>query len=154
MALRMGKKLPEDFIVDSRGQPTNDPRAYFDGGSILPFGGHKGYALCLAVELLAGALTGRPFGLNTKTGAQGALMMAINVSAFTPIDSFRERVNVHLLNIKSSAKADGTGEILIPGEPELRERDKRIQGQIFLDEKTYQEIYALFKELGLGSALA
>ena len=154
MALRMGKRLPQGFIVDSRGQPSDDPRAYFDGGSILPFGGHKGYALCLAVELLAGALTGQPFGLDTKIGASGALMIATDVSAFTPIDSFRERVNVHLLNIKSSAKADGVGEILIPGEPELREREKRIRGPIFLDEKTYQEICTLLKELGLGSALA
>jgi LDH2 family malate/lactate/ureidoglycolate dehydrogenase len=147
MALRMGKRLPQ-------GQSSDDPRAYYDGGSILPFGGHNGYPLCLAAELLAEPLTGQPFGLNTRIRASGALMMAINVSASAPIDSFRERVNVHLMNIKSSAKADGAGEILTPGEPELREGEKRIQGPIFLDEKTYQEICTLFKELGLESALA
>jgi LDH2 family malate/lactate/ureidoglycolate dehydrogenase len=156
MALRTGKRLPEGFIVDSKGQPTTDPRAYFDAGSILPFGGHKGYALCLAADLLAGALTGQAFGLKgdwARTGAQGALMMAISISTFTSIDSFKERVDAHLQDIKSSAKADGVDEIVIPGEPEFREREKRVHSGIFLDEKSFQEISSLLKELGLDSRL-
>lgn len=149
MASRTGKKLPEGFIVDSKGQPTNDPQAYFDGGSILPFGGHKGYALCLVAELLTAALTGQAFGLNTRTGEQGALMTAMRVSAFTPIDSFKERVHAHLLNVKSSPKANGVNEIVIPGEPELREREKRLQNGIFLDDVSFREISSLLAELDL-----
>ena len=43
-------------------RPTDDPARVLDGGGILPFGGHKGAALSLMVEILASAFTGGPFG--------------------------------------------------------------------------------------------
>ena len=58
-ALR-GERLPEGWIVDSEGRSTTDPDA-FDGpppGSLVPLGGHKGYALGLIVDILTGALSG------------------------------------------------------------------------------------------------
>jgi len=36
-----GALLPEDCVIDRDGNPTRDPQAYFDGGAILPMGGHK-----------------------------------------------------------------------------------------------------------------
>ncbi|MBT8767836.1 Ldh family oxidoreductase [Metapseudomonas boanensis] len=61
IAAREGKQLPEGFGVDAQGQPTRDPKAILDGGALLPFGGYKGSALSMMVELLAAALTGGNF---------------------------------------------------------------------------------------------
>ena len=56
-AAREGRSIPEGWAVDGDGNPTTDARAAL-GGMLLPFGGAKGAALALMVELLAGSLTG------------------------------------------------------------------------------------------------
>lgn len=50
--------LPPNSVVDKDGNPTTDANACLDGGSHLPFGAHKGYALMLAVEFFGRILSG------------------------------------------------------------------------------------------------
>lgn len=54
---RAGTELPEGWAVDSSGAPTTDPEAALEG-AMLPFGGHKGSAIAMMIELLAGAMIG------------------------------------------------------------------------------------------------
>lgn len=54
---RAGEPLPEGWAVGPDGAPTTDPAAALKG-ALLPFGGHKGSALSLMVELIAGPLIG------------------------------------------------------------------------------------------------
>ena len=51
---REGKQLPPNAAVDKDGKPTTDPNEVV---ALLPFGAHKGYAMCLLNELY-GALIG------------------------------------------------------------------------------------------------
>ncbi|QAU33813.1 Ldh family oxidoreductase [Janthinobacterium sp. 17J80-10] len=88
IAAREGKMLPEGYGVDRDGQPTCDPKAILDGGALLPFGGYKGSALSMMVELLAAALTGGNFSFDFDwsghPGAQtpwtGQLLIVIDPS--------------------------------------------------------------------------
>lgn len=88
IAAREGKQLPPGYGVDRDGQPTCDPRAILDGGALLPFGGYKGSALSMMVELLAAALTGGNFSFDFDwsghPGAQtpwtGQLLIVIDPS--------------------------------------------------------------------------
>ncbi len=66
IAARKGERLPPGMGVDSLGQPTQDPKAILEGGALLPFGGHKGSALSMMVELLAAALTGGNFSFRVQ----------------------------------------------------------------------------------------
>jgi delta1-piperideine-2-carboxylate reductase len=68
LAMHRGDRLPEGVGLDVDGRPTTDPRAVLDGGSILPFGGHKGSSIAFMIEILAGALTGGPFGFEDRSG--------------------------------------------------------------------------------------
>ena len=61
IAAREGHAVPSGTGVDAQGEPTTDPKAILDGGALLPFGGHKGSALSMMVELLSAALTGGHF---------------------------------------------------------------------------------------------
>lgn len=74
IAARAGRTLPPGMGVNSAGQPTEDPKAILDGGALLPFGGYKGSALSMMVELLSAALTGGNFSfefdMSSKLGAQ------------------------------------------------------------------------------------
>ena len=56
---RAGKALPAGWGIDAAGHPTRDP-AQALAGALLPFGGYKGSALSMMVELIAGPLIGEP----------------------------------------------------------------------------------------------
>jgi len=60
-----GKKIPDGWAIDERGNPTNEPDAALQG-SQLPFGGHKGSSIALMIELLAGALIGDLFSYESS----------------------------------------------------------------------------------------
>ncbi len=91
IAAREGRKVPHGTGIDRDGHPTSDPNAILDGGALLPFGGHKGLAMTLMVELLAAALTGGSFSsevdYSTHPGAEtprtGQLLIAIDPSRGT-----------------------------------------------------------------------
>ncbi|MDO9347307.1 MAG: Ldh family oxidoreductase [Pseudomonas sp.] len=98
IAARKGELLPPGMGVDSLGQPTRDPKAILEGGALLPFGGHKGSALSMMVELLAAALTGGNFSFEfnwadhpgARTPWTGQLLIVIDPSK-TAGQSFAER---------------------------------------------------------------
>ncbi|WAH56887.1 Ldh family oxidoreductase [Pseudomonas silvicola] len=86
IAAREGHRVPPGSGVDREGQPTTDPAAILEGGALLPFGGHKGSALSMMVELLAAALTGGNFSFGfdwsghpgAKTPWTGQLLIVID----------------------------------------------------------------------------
>ena len=55
-----GEQVLPGMLIDSEGKPTRDAHALLaePHGALLPFGGHKGYALGFLAELLAGVLSG------------------------------------------------------------------------------------------------
>jgi delta1-piperideine-2-carboxylate reductase len=61
VAAKQGKKLSEGTGIDSKGNPTNEPDDILKGGALLPFGGHKGAAIALMVEILCAGLVGADF---------------------------------------------------------------------------------------------
>lgn len=52
-----GEPIPQGWGIDRDGCPTTDPAEALSG-ALLPFGGHKGSALSMMVELIAGPLIG------------------------------------------------------------------------------------------------
>jgi delta1-piperideine-2-carboxylate reductase len=60
IAARDGKSVPPGTGLDADGNETTDP-AKIAAGVLLPFGGYKGSAIALMVELLAAGLTGENF---------------------------------------------------------------------------------------------
>ncbi|MCM5693037.1 Ldh family oxidoreductase [Sinorhizobium meliloti] len=57
-AAASGLTLPSEYLLDDTGKPTNDPTWLDRGGAIPVFGGHKGLAVHLTIEILAGAIAG------------------------------------------------------------------------------------------------
>jgi delta1-piperideine-2-carboxylate reductase len=63
--LRDGAPIPAGWAIDAEGHPTADPAAALAGAQ-LPFGGYKGAAIALMIELLAGALIGEVFSFQAS----------------------------------------------------------------------------------------
>lgn len=86
---RAGKQLPEGVAINSGGRPTTDPVEAL-AGAMLPFGGHKGSALSMMIELLAGPLIGdlmssESLAFDAGAGAtpkHGELLIAFDLKMF------------------------------------------------------------------------
>ena len=93
-AARRGEQLPPGCVVDREGRPTTDPRAFEEGGAQLPFAGHKGYALNVAVEYLGRILTGSDTYAEDHRGTDvvrhhGTTILAVRADLFRPLEEFR-----------------------------------------------------------------
>lgn len=148
-----GEPVPDGWLVDKNGKPTNNPADLYDGGAILPSGGHKGYSLGVLVDILGGALTGAGCSTPSKQwkGGNGTLMIVIDVAAFSPLKEFKARVDSLFRTIKETPKAPGFSEILIPGEPEAKTEEERLKKGIFIADKTWQEIMKISEKLKVNS---
>jgi len=140
-----GALLPEKWIVDAAGNPSDDPNDFYDTqrGAILPFGGqkgHRGYALALLVEVLGGTLGGEHI-LEDRAG-NGLGFLVINVSAFLSESEYLALIRELREYMKSSAPAPGFDAVLLPGEGDFRNKRKRLAEGIPLDEKTWEDICA------------
>ncbi|MFS0827189.1 Ldh family oxidoreductase [Pseudomonas phoenicis] len=133
LAARAGQPLPPDVGVDAAGEPTTDAQAVLEGGALLPFGGHKGSALSMMVELLAAALTGGHFSWEfdwaghpgAKTPWTGQLLVLIDPSK-TQGQGFAQRSRALLEQMQ------GAGLSRLPGERRHRERAIAAQAGVAL----------------------
>jgi L-2-hydroxycarboxylate dehydrogenase (NAD+) len=155
-ALKEGKSIPEGWAIDSEGRPTSDPKKGLEG-ALSPFGGVKGYGLALVLEVLAGPLVGAAAGkevigtLEPVKGfsTKGDFMIVIDPAAFGPADEFKAQVQKFLTQLKGSRKASGVKEILVPGEPEFRTREKRLREGIPIADEVWAELERIAKELNV-----
>jgi delta1-piperideine-2-carboxylate reductase len=67
VAARDGHKVPIGTGLNKDGKKTDNPSEIVNGGVLLPFGGHKGSAIAMMVELLAAGLVGDMFSFEAKT---------------------------------------------------------------------------------------
>ena len=147
VAQSKGADLPEGSILDKHGNPSVKTADFYDGGSILPFGGHKGYALSLLVGMLGG-LSGN---FDIKTGSMGGyFMQAINIEAYTPLKDYQQGVRAFLDGMKRTPPAPGFDEVLAPGDFEYRARTHRLAHGIDLPDTIYRQICQCAEKLNVS----
>jgi LDH2 family malate/lactate/ureidoglycolate dehydrogenase len=144
--------IPLGWVVDAEGHPAKIARQLVEGGALLPFGEHKGYALALLIELLCGALTGagtteRPDRVITQgLGGNAAFFIALNPTHFTEEDQFYGAVDGLFDRLKRVKPAAGFERVMIPGEPEAAKRRQRKPEGISVAEATWDKIAAVAAE--------
>lgn len=145
IAARKGQKAQAGWLVDHEGKPTTDPNDLYAGGAILTFGGHKGYALSLLIEVLGGLLSGAetPIFPNYQYMHNGVFILAINPAWFRPLIDYQSAVDFLFDKIKEAQPAQGMHGALIPGEPELANQQRRENEGIPVDGTTLRELSEL-----------
>lgn len=141
----------EAWIVDSLGRLSRDPSDFYEkGGALLPFGGYKGYALAMAVEILSGILVGAGFPCSgCYKGMNSLLLIALDPSAFIGRGELISEVSRFLEAMKSTPPAEGFIEVLVPGEPEYRSRIEKLRTGIPIEDEVWAMIRKIVLELGL-----
>jgi LDH2 family malate/lactate/ureidoglycolate dehydrogenase len=134
---RLGLPLPEGVAIDEHGRPTTDAAAA-RRGALLPFGGHKGYALGLAMHAL-GVLCGGAAG----PARDGYLFIAFRPDLFLPLEDYRHALAAEIAAIKATPRQEGVEEIRIPGERAYRERARLTREGIEIDRRIQDALIRL-----------
>ena len=166
VASQGGKKLPDTALIAQDGVMSGDPRvlygdfdpkamrSYKNGkGAIRAFGEHKGSGLAFMCEILGGALTGTG-AANEKRAqwANGMLSFYIDPNKIDADGFFPNEVTRYTRYVKSSKPASKGGEVLVPGEPELRTKKQRLENGVPLPDDTWALIIGAARSVGVDEA--
>lgn len=153
LAAKLGKSIPEGWVVTQDGRPTTDPT---EGqyGTLVPIGGAKGSGLAIFMEILCGILSGADTGphishfWNDFEHPQnvGHFFCAIDVDKFVGLEQYKQNIDQMVQEMKSLPKNPGVEEIFMPGEPEIRRRNERKVEGIDLSDSVYEELRVLAEE--------
>ena len=142
IAARDGHDAPDGAGIDADGNPTNDPNEILKGAQ-LPFGGYKGAALALMVDLLAGPLMGEATSLEIKArddgkgpALGGQLIIAMDPARFGGGEAVAAGERLF---------ADLTSEpgVRLPGDRRAAERPKTPVDGVVIPTSLYETIKAL-----------
>ncbi|MGA5688756.1 Ldh family oxidoreductase [Cytobacillus pseudoceanisediminis] len=167
MMARENELLPEGWAITKDGEPTTDPREAVEG-TVLPFGGYKGYGIAVINEILSAALTGALFSFEvggiSKGPAESELQKheqaawgcghvfgAIDINRFGNGENFQDRVAYLSRTLRDSPKAKGYERIYLPGEIEVELKRKREVDGIPLKQTTVSLINSFARdEIGIN----
>lgn len=135
-AANRGDPLPPGQIVDRDGRPSTRPEDLFEGGAILPFGDHRGYALAFMIDVLAGALTGGGTSPQPKHPRMNNLAAIFIDPAKVGGADYDGDLGLYATWMKQAPSLLQGGEVLLPGEIEIRVADRRRREGIPLDDTT------------------
>lgn len=150
VAFNEGKKLEGKFVIDDKGEPTDDPSVLYRPpvGACLTFGEHKGYGLSLMAEILGGALSG---GGTSRAGyantgfRNGMMTVLLSPGAFIQEDQFTSEITSLISWVKDSPG----GNVQIPGDPERRRFAERKATGIPVDSVTWEGIIKAGQAVGV-----
>ena len=149
-----GRAIPEGWGVDDHGRPTTDAAAVV---SAVPLGGYKGYALAVMVELLSAVLAGagvrhgvgRLYGDANEPQDVGHFQLAIDPERTVGRERFAAVLETLLGELRAIPPAPGFDEVLVPGDPEDRARERRERSGVPIEPALWRTLRELSDELGV-----
>jgi LDH2 family malate/lactate/ureidoglycolate dehydrogenase len=150
-----GQPLPEGWLIDQQGRYVTEGQRYRNAGEtgVPPLGGlqfgHKGYGLAMMVEMVVGPLSHAGCTKGDRGGGNGVMVLAIDISAFTDLETYVEEVEGLAEWVCSARPLPGFKKVYAPGEIEEETRQRRLREGIEIPERTWEEIGKTAAELGV-----
>jgi hydroxycarboxylate dehydrogenase B len=155
VALNKGERVAPGWIVDKDGKPTTDPKDFYDGGALLTIGEHKGSGLSILTDLLAGAITtGRSSDPDDTILRNNMLSIFIAPAVYDGDGSALAEARRLMDWVKASPPAVPGRPVLGPGDMERETRAARLANGVPLDDKTWNDLLAAAKSVGIDAARA
>ena len=134
---------PDGWVLDSDGQPSNDPLvAKQKGGSLTSLGGspenssYKGYGLSVMVNILGSCLSGAtlitdPEHTKKSIGMDiGHFFMAIDPAVFRGAGDFEADVATFLSELRATTPVDPAQSVMVAGDPQRKLAEARLRDGI------------------------
>ena len=149
LAQKIGELLPDGWAFDAAGASTRDPhQALPPRGTLAPLGGHKGYALAVAIEILCGVLAGI-----WPPDTSANLVGAINVSAFLPMETYERSLSGLAREIAAGPRRPGADVIRLPGEGSAARKRRSAARGLMVASEMWTEIASLARSAGVAHPL-
>lgn len=133
---KLGKPLAPNVGIDRDGHPTIDPAAAWTG-AILPWGGHRGYGIALAVQLLGILAGGAPVARDVAES--GFFFLVINPELLMPRAEFRAKASELVRHIERSRPAPDVEKVRVHGMASARRREASYaRGHFEIDAAVHQ----------------
>lgn len=157
LAAKLGKSIPEGWVLDPDGNPTTDP-VVGQYGTLIPIGGPKGSGIAIFMEILCGILAGAQYGPHINHFWKdfehpqdvGHFFCAIDISAFSDYQTYLNRLDGFVKEIKGLPLSKDAKQIFMPGELEVMKRKARQENGIEMSENVYKELEVLAEQYGLN----
>ncbi|GAB4114151.1 MAG: Ldh family oxidoreductase [Candidatus Caldatribacteriota bacterium] len=153
LALKNNQDIPLGWALDIDGNPTTDPEKAIKG-ALLPFGGPKGYAISLLVQIFSAVLTNSAREMDVRSiddfsgkSEIGNFMGAIRVSSFIEQKIFEKEIDELNARIRNSKRAKGIERIYLPGEIEFEVQKEREKNGIPISSGVYNSLREIAQEL-------
>jgi LDH2 family malate/lactate/ureidoglycolate dehydrogenase len=148
--------LPDGWAQDEDGKPTRDPAAAL-AGSLLAFGGEKGFGLLVALEALTGVLSGGAYAhqVSSKEAAPDApegtahTLIAIELEKAIGAEAYARRLDDLLHRLKTLPTRTSADPIRYPGERRWDLRRQRLREGVPLSDAELGDVVSLTRELGI-----
>lgn len=141
-----GQTLPEAWLLDNDGQPSNDPNVLQSDppGSILPLGGlehgYKGFGLGLMVEAFSLALGGGGRRHDPDMYGQGVFIQVIDPNRFAGRDAFLDEMDNLVMSCRASRLRPDASAIRLPGERALAAREEQLAHGVVLSHEVLSRL--------------
>lgn len=135
-ARRTGQQIPEHSALDADGNLTTDPHR---AAVVLPFGGHRGSALALLIQIFSGIIVGAD-AMPRSGENYGIFLLALKPDLFAPPEHYNSGIAQIINAVKSARPLQANTEALIPGERAFRERTRQIKEGIEISAEIEKEL--------------
>lgn len=144
LAKQKGEKIPAGWARDKNGQPTSDPAEALQG-TLLPFGGYKGSALGLIVEILTAALSASSYSFQASSffTAQGPAPDVSQTGIIINPKMINPCFSEHLEELVAKILLQKT--IRLPGARRIHLKNENIRKGVILNDNLYDKLMLLSK---------
>lgn len=141
-AKETGKPIGHGLALDKEGNITTDP---YKIENLLPFGGHKGSGIALAIDALTGVLMGanfsnhivRMYGDYDKMRKLASLVIVIDPQMLgNPL--FASMMSTMVNELRAVKPMPGVDKVLAPNDPQIAYKEKCLKEGIPVAEGIYQ----------------
>ena len=140
-----GESIPSDWALDTDGNPTTDPLEAIKG-TVLPMAEYKGYGIAMAIDIIAGVLSGAGYlnGVNRfySDGEDGMNVGQVFVAIDPRIvmsDSFYSDIDGYINQIHACEPL-GDDAVLYPGERKNKNLADSLKNGVEITAEEYETI--------------
>ncbi len=146
--------LDAGVAVDQFGKSTIDPHK---AAAVMPTGTYKGYGLASMVDILCGVYTGMAFGRAipamykakmTEQRKLGQFYMVMRIDGAISSEQFIESMQQMTNEVRSEPAIPGES-VMLPGDKEIINSEKRLKGGVPLDNTTVTSFQSLSKKYNI-----
>jgi len=152
-----GENVPDGWILDPEGRPTNDPAQLYGDppGTILPMGAtqaYKGFGLAFLIEMFCGGLSGGQCAYSDPPPPVGncAFFLVVDPQQLGMAEHLQREVGALENYVRGVPLIDGVERVTLPGDPERNTREQRMASGIPLDEGNWKALLDLSGELNVS----